>query len=164
MTRARLAGHLGALGGVLLAVAGAIQIVFGRDIPEWTGNKLAPVPLGVLTVVLAAVTLLAAHRARLDLEAPVGRDENSPCDLAVRDRERAPRRRDGAQRVQDRAHLGHGERHAQAEVRARAEPEVAQDRVRVTVRCERAARPAARHGRDHDPLPRAHRHGAHVVR
>ena len=64
VTRARLAGHLGALGGVLLAVAGAIQIVFGRDIPEWTGNKLAPVPLGALTVVLAAVTLLAAHRAR----------------------------------------------------------------------------------------------------
>ncbi|WP_433037073.1 hypothetical protein [Actinomycetospora sp. CA-053990] len=63
MTRARVAGHLGALGGVLLAVAGLVQVVSGRDIPEWTGNKLAPVPLGVLTVVLAAVALLAAHRA-----------------------------------------------------------------------------------------------------
>jgi hypothetical protein len=39
-------------------VAGCIQAVLGDDIPEFTGNKLHPVQLGIITIVLSLVALI----------------------------------------------------------------------------------------------------------
>ncbi|GLZ45275.1 hypothetical protein Acsp06_14600 [Actinomycetospora sp. NBRC 106375] len=58
------AARLGTAGALLLAVAGVVQVAFGRAVPAWTGAKAAPVPLGLLTVALAALAMLAAGRAR----------------------------------------------------------------------------------------------------
>ncbi|MHC1563095.1 hypothetical protein ACR9E3_29395 [Actinomycetospora sp. C-140] len=58
------AARLGTAGAFLLAVAGVVQVAFGRAVPAWTGAKMAPVPLGLLTVALAALALPAARRAR----------------------------------------------------------------------------------------------------
>lgn len=64
------AARLGTVGGVLLAVAGVVQILAGHAIPAWTGNKLDPVPLGALTVALAVLAFAAAHRARRPSDPP----------------------------------------------------------------------------------------------
>jgi hypothetical protein len=32
-------------------------VTFGKDIPDWTGNKLHPVQLGIITIVLSLVAL-----------------------------------------------------------------------------------------------------------
>jgi hypothetical protein len=42
-------------------LAGCIQAVFGDDIPEWTGNKLHPVQLGIVTIALSLVSLLCVN-------------------------------------------------------------------------------------------------------
>jgi hypothetical protein len=55
---------IGTAGAVLLALAGVVQATLGAVIPDWTGDKLAPVALGLLTVGLGAVALLAARRLR----------------------------------------------------------------------------------------------------
>ena len=44
--------------------AGLVQVVAGHRIPEWTGAKLATVPLGLLTVGLSLLAGLAARRQR----------------------------------------------------------------------------------------------------
>jgi len=62
VTRGRVAAGLGTAGALLLGVAGLVQATLGAVIPDWTGDKLAPVGLGLLTVGLAAVALLAARR------------------------------------------------------------------------------------------------------
>ncbi|GAA1843468.1 hypothetical protein GCM10009836_23540 [Pseudonocardia ailaonensis] len=60
----RVAARTGVAGAVLLLLAGLVQITLGAVIPDWTGDKLAPVALGLLTVGLAALALLAALRLR----------------------------------------------------------------------------------------------------
>ncbi len=65
MTRGRVAAGLGTAGALLLGVAGLVQATLGAVIPDWTGDKLAPVGLGLLTVGLAALALVAARRVRL---------------------------------------------------------------------------------------------------
>jgi hypothetical protein len=49
--------RLGAAGAILGVVAGMVQWAFGKDIPDWTGNKLHPVQLGIITIVLSLVAL-----------------------------------------------------------------------------------------------------------
>jgi hypothetical protein len=65
VTRGRVAAGLGTAGALLLGVAGLVQATLGAVIPDWTGDKLAPVGLGLLTVGLAALALVAARRVRL---------------------------------------------------------------------------------------------------
>jgi hypothetical protein len=62
VTRTRVAARLGTAGALLLGAAGLVQTTLGAVIPEWTGAKLAPVGLGLLTVGLAALVLVAARR------------------------------------------------------------------------------------------------------
>jgi len=64
VTRRGAAVGIGVAGGVLLVVAGLVQATLGAVIPDWTGDKLAPVGLGLVTVALGGVALLAAHRLR----------------------------------------------------------------------------------------------------
>jgi hypothetical protein len=59
---AYLAGVTGASLGIL---AGITQWAFGNEIPKWTGDKLHPVQLGIITIALSLVALAAlvlAHR------------------------------------------------------------------------------------------------------
>lgn len=60
----RVAAGLGAAGALLLGAAGLVQVTLGAVIPDWTGDKLAPVGLGLLTVGLAGLALVAARRVR----------------------------------------------------------------------------------------------------
>ncbi|GAA4813133.1 hypothetical protein GCM10023200_58630 [Actinomycetospora chlora] len=69
------AGRLGSAGALLLVAAGVVQVVAGRTVPAWTGDKAFPVPLGLLTVALGGLALLAARRA--------GRQQQSPAARAV---------------------------------------------------------------------------------
>lgn len=50
------------LGAVLGMAAGVIQATVGSRIPAWTGAKADPVALGILTVVVSALALVAALR------------------------------------------------------------------------------------------------------
>ena len=61
----RVASRIGTAGALLLGVAGLVQATLGAVIPDWTGDKLATVGLGLLTVGLAALALVAARRVRL---------------------------------------------------------------------------------------------------
>jgi hypothetical protein len=57
-----LAGVAGATLGI---VAGIAQCALGTEIPEWTGDKLHPVQLGIITIALSLIALAAvvfAHR------------------------------------------------------------------------------------------------------
>jgi len=63
----RVAARIGTAGAVLLGAAGLVQATLGAVIPDWTGAKLAPVGLGLLTVGLAGVALVAARRFRTEL-------------------------------------------------------------------------------------------------
>jgi len=63
----RVAARIGTVGAVLLGAAGLVQATLGAVIPDWTGAKLAPVGLGLLTVGLAGVALVAARRFRTEL-------------------------------------------------------------------------------------------------
>lgn len=59
---AYLAGVTGAVLGIL---AGIAQWALGNEIPEWTGDKLHPVQLGIITIALSLIALGAvvfAHR------------------------------------------------------------------------------------------------------
>ena len=62
--RRRWATGLGIAGGMLGIAAGAVQASAGSRIPEWTGAKQSPVALGLLTVGLSALAVLAALRQR----------------------------------------------------------------------------------------------------
>jgi hypothetical protein len=61
-TRRRLATWLGAAGGGVGILAGLVQTTVGSLIPEWSGAKADPRALGLLTILLSAVALLAALR------------------------------------------------------------------------------------------------------
>jgi peptidoglycan/LPS O-acetylase OafA/YrhL len=59
---AYLAGVAGAALGI---AAGIAQWAIGNEIPEWTGDKLHPVQLGIITIALSLIALAAvvfAHR------------------------------------------------------------------------------------------------------
>lgn len=60
----RIAAVVGTIGGALGILVGIIQATLGTRIPTWTGNKADPVALGILTVVLSAVSLLSALALR----------------------------------------------------------------------------------------------------
>ncbi|HEY7103728.1 MAG TPA: hypothetical protein VH573_18975 [Mycobacteriales bacterium] len=62
--RRRWAARLGVAGGALGIAAGAVQATVGARIPEWTAAKQSPVALGLLTVGLSALAVLAAARQR----------------------------------------------------------------------------------------------------
>ena len=62
--RVRPAFGMGLAGAVLGIGAGLTQVLIGSRIPDWSGAKQAPIPLGLLTVVLSLVALLAAARQR----------------------------------------------------------------------------------------------------
>ncbi|MGW6281342.1 hypothetical protein [Kribbella sp. NPDC055071] len=64
MNRRRLATRLGLSGAALGIAAGLVQTLAGDSIPEWSGNKLATGPLGLLTVGLSVLAGLAAVRQR----------------------------------------------------------------------------------------------------
>jgi hypothetical protein len=49
--------RLGSAGALLGVLAGVAQWAFGDEIPEWTGNKLHPVQLGIITIVLSLASL-----------------------------------------------------------------------------------------------------------
>jgi len=66
-SRTDLAYWVGLAGAGLGILAGIVQWTFGNEIPEWTGDKLHPVQLGIITIVLsllagAAVSYLARNR------------------------------------------------------------------------------------------------------
>ncbi len=96
-------------------------------------------------------------------ERAVRGDEHAARDGAVGDLEAPARRGDRAQGVQHRVDLGEGERHAEAEVRPGAEPQVAHGRVDGGVRVEGARVLAARDRRDDDPVPARTRTSPTVV-
>jgi hypothetical protein len=56
----RLAGRIATLGAALGVIAGAIDLAIGSSIRGWSGNKLDPTPLGLLTIILSAIALAAA--------------------------------------------------------------------------------------------------------
>ena len=60
MTGTRPARPLLIVGAVLAMAAGLIQTTVGSRMPAWTGDKADPGPLGLLTLVLGALALLAA--------------------------------------------------------------------------------------------------------
>jgi hypothetical protein len=66
----RAAAGLGLAGSALGVVAGLVQAVAGSDIPQWTGNKNAPVALGLLTIGLSVLAGIAALAQRRDLSVP----------------------------------------------------------------------------------------------
>lgn len=58
MRGAGAAGYaLGVAGAALGVVAGIVQWAFGDEIPDWTGNKLHPVQLGIITILLSLLAL-----------------------------------------------------------------------------------------------------------
>jgi hypothetical protein len=53
-------GYLAGVAGAALGIiAGIAQWAFGNEIPEWTGNKLHPVQLGIITIALSLIALAA---------------------------------------------------------------------------------------------------------
>lgn len=60
LSRQHLAARVGLLGAGLGVLSGVVAATLGAEIPHWTGNKDAPVALGLLTVVLSLVALAAA--------------------------------------------------------------------------------------------------------
>ncbi len=52
---------LGIAGALLGIVAGAIQWAFGNEIPEWTGDKMHPVQLGIITILLSLLALACVN-------------------------------------------------------------------------------------------------------
>jgi hypothetical protein len=71
--RQPIAAAMGGIGGGLAVLAGAVQILVGTRIPEWSGAKDAPLVLGALTVVLGAIALGGARSLRGDGIAAPGR-------------------------------------------------------------------------------------------
>ena len=63
--RRRAGLWLGGAGAVLGVAAGVVQWAWGEEIPDWTGNKLHPVQLGIITIALSLLALGAVwHAAR----------------------------------------------------------------------------------------------------
>jgi hypothetical protein len=62
--RHRVVVVLGLAGSAIGVVAGVVQAATGPLIPDWTGDKASPVPLGLLTIGLAALAGFCAVRQR----------------------------------------------------------------------------------------------------
>jgi hypothetical protein len=75
-----LAKRLGVAGSVLGVLAGVAQTSIGSRIPEWTGNKLQPGPLGLLTILLSLIAGAAAVRQAASLRSTGFR---TACALAM---------------------------------------------------------------------------------
>lgn len=58
----RAAGYLAMAGATLGIIAGLIDVAVGPSIRDWVGNKLHTTTLGVATVILSAVALVATVR------------------------------------------------------------------------------------------------------
>lgn len=56
----RAAGYLALAGATLGIIAGLVDVAGGASIRDWVGNKLHTTTLGVATVILSAVSLVAA--------------------------------------------------------------------------------------------------------
>lgn len=65
--------RLGVIGAGLGVVAGLIQLGLGDEIPAWTGNKLHPVQLGLITIVLSLASLGCLRYLEDDRQAPTAR-------------------------------------------------------------------------------------------
>ena len=62
--RHRFVVGLGLAGAVLGVAAGAVQVMIGSQIPEWSGAKASPTGLGLLTIGLSLLAGFAAVRQR----------------------------------------------------------------------------------------------------
>jgi hypothetical protein len=58
---ASLGYKLGVAGAILGLLVGCTQCFFGDDIPEWTGNKLHPLQLGIITIALSLASLICGN-------------------------------------------------------------------------------------------------------
>jgi hypothetical protein len=63
------AGIIGVVGSLLGSVAGLVELSVGGDIGDWVGNKTDTASLGVVTIALSLVALIAAVAS---LNRPVG--------------------------------------------------------------------------------------------
>lgn len=64
LRRQRLAGLFGLSGASLGLLAGVVQASVGSRIPQWSGDKASPLALGLLTVLLSSIGLLAGTALR----------------------------------------------------------------------------------------------------
>lgn len=62
--RHRRVAALGLTGAALGVLAGTIQASVGSQIPQWSGAKASPLPLGLLTIGLSVLAGIAAIRQR----------------------------------------------------------------------------------------------------
>jgi hypothetical protein len=69
-SRRQLGYRLGMAGAALGVLAGIVQWAFGAEIPEWTGNKLHPVQLGIITILLSLIAFAAVRFAAGNPDAP----------------------------------------------------------------------------------------------
>lgn len=61
---------MGTVGAVLGVLAGTVQWAAGEEIPDWTGNKLHPVQLGIITILLSLLALGSVLFAARDRDRP----------------------------------------------------------------------------------------------
>ena len=62
-----IASVVGLIGGALGVVAGLLQATLGSHLPDWSGHKADPVALGLLTILLSAISVLSAAALRRDV-------------------------------------------------------------------------------------------------
>lgn len=62
-SRRRIGLSLGTAGAALGVIAGVVQWTAGSEIPDWTGNKLHPVQLGIVTILLSLLALASVNFA-----------------------------------------------------------------------------------------------------
>jgi hypothetical protein len=68
-SRRQLGLRLGTVGAALGMLAGIVQWAFGSEIPDWTGNKLHPVQLGIITILLSSLAFASVRFAARNPEA-----------------------------------------------------------------------------------------------
>lgn len=81
--RLALAGALGLSGGVLGVLAGLTQSLVGDQIPTWSGSKSNPLGLGLMTVVLSGVAIVAALGLRRSSATSPGRRAAAVAGLLI---------------------------------------------------------------------------------
>lgn len=69
-SRRRIGRWLGTAGAALGVLAGIVQWAVGDEIPEWTGNKLHPVQLGIITIALSLLALASVQLAARNPQGP----------------------------------------------------------------------------------------------
>jgi len=69
-SRRRVGLSLGTAGAALGVVAGIVQWAAGTEIPDWTGNKLHPVQLGIITILLSLLAFGGVRFAARNPDAP----------------------------------------------------------------------------------------------